>query len=54
MLRELVTSAGMAGMDMLGPAGLPVTQAPPSHLHPHAAVMMQHAAAVAQPNSKCD
>lgn len=32
-------------MEMLAPGGLPVSQAPPSHLHPHAAAMMQHAAA---------
>ncbi|VBB30426.1 unnamed protein product [Acanthocheilonema viteae] len=35
----------MAGMEMLAPGGIPVSQAPQSHLHPHAAAMMQHAAA---------
>ncbi|VIO94110.1 Uncharacterized protein BM_BM8357 [Brugia malayi] len=35
----------MASMEMLAPGGIPVSQAPQSHLHPHAAAMMQHAAA---------
>ncbi|OZC12030.1 hypothetical protein X798_01211 [Onchocerca flexuosa] len=35
----------MAGMEMLAPGGIPISQAPQSHLHPHAAAMMQHAAA---------
>uniref|UniRef100_A0A915PH61 GATA-type domain-containing protein n=1 Tax=Setaria digitata TaxID=48799 RepID=A0A915PH61_9BILA len=35
----------MAGMEMLAPGGIPVSQAPQSHLHPHTAAMMQHAAA---------
>ncbi|MCP9261742.1 hypothetical protein DINM_005073 [Dirofilaria immitis] len=35
----------MAGMEMLAPGGIPVSQAPQSHFHPHAAAMMQHAAA---------
>lgn len=46
----------MAGMEMLAAqGGLPVSQAPaPTHIHPHAAAMMQHAAvaAAAQPNGE--
>ncbi|VDM49992.1 unnamed protein product [Toxocara canis] len=51
-IEQRMLAAGMSGLEMLGPSGLPVSQAPPAHLHPHAAAaMMQHAAAAAQPTS---
>lgn len=45
LIDKYLLIAAMAGMEMLAPGGIPVSQAPQSHLHPHTAAMMQHAAA---------
>lgn len=42
-------TAGIAGLDMLGPGGLSAPQGP-AHIHPHTAAMMQQVAAASQPN----
>lgn len=52
MLNALWTfSAGVGGMDLMGPNSIQAAaQAQSSHLHPHAAAMMQHAVAAQQTN----
>lgn len=37
-------------MELLGSGGMATAAQAPSHMHPHAAAMMQHAVAAQQPN----